>query len=65
MGARVSEVRDAGVRTARPAALPDSSRGTARSFWLHRGLLQPPPDPLGAGLRVAGELRGKQPFGLT
>lgn len=40
-----SYLRDAGVRTDRPGALPDRSRCAPRSLRLHRRLLQHPPSP--------------------
>ncbi len=46
------------------AAVRDGDRGTSRGLWLHPGVLQHPPAPLGAWLRVAGEFRETQPCGL-
>ena len=50
-------LRDAGVRTAGPQPVPQPGRGEAGGVRLHRGVLQPNPQALGAGVRVVGGLR--------
>ena len=57
-------LRDLGMRTVRPVALPDRSRGAEGSLRLHRGLLHHPSNPLGPRLPGTRELRGHQPCRL-
>ena len=50
-------LRDAGVRTARPAVVPDAKRGASRAVRLHRRVLQHASPALGTRLFVATCLR--------
>ena len=52
-------LRDARVRAVGPPALPDPGRGGDGRVRLHRGLLQPQAQALGAGPALPGQLRAE------